>query len=660
MLNKIISNYALSELLEVEGNSLAISDKDGIILWFNKSFKEETNFPKIKGRTFFELFDIKNEDDVAALEKHKTLLITSVYHNKNLSIIPLTNKNRLDGYLLRIFSPPVKRTLSEKHENVLQRNVEINKELHDVISLFGKESSLEVLSKEILLRCIKITNSKLGFVKSYVTDEGEEFLSYDTNDEFDFNDEIKREIKTSFTFLTKWLNVNKKTLIITAAPNSIGFNLAHVLQSEYLLIAPCFYENKLIAAIVLGTKGKKYSHFEVNFIEQFSSLLAFTISGLKAIKLNAVLRDKLEQGQKLETIGKLSSGLAHDFNNLLTSIFASLNLLKKRVPQAENVIRLIDNIENCSVRARDLTKGLLSFGKPTPKQKELIKPNLLIAEIVKIVNQTFPKEIAFESHIEEKLNNILGNPTEIYQVLLNLCVNAKEAIKNTGKIILSANNILIDEKNISDFPRLDVGKYVHFSVTDTGEGISEDNLNKIFDPFFSTKKKETGSGLGLYVTQGIVKAHNGFIDVTSEMNKGTTFNIYIPVYEPIAQQTASKPSERIILVADDEIMLRDLLAELLESNGFNVIRVASGEEVLKVLTEEMIVDLLIIDYNMPGMNGLECIEQVRKLNYKMPVVLSSGSLSLEEGANLERFGITSLVTKPYDFDTMLSTIRSLV
>ena len=166
--------------------------------------------------------------------------------------------------------------------------------------------------------------------------------------------------------------------------------------------------------------------------------------------------------------------------------------------------------------------------------------------------------------------------------------------------------------------------------------------------------------MGLYVTYGIVKAHNGHIDVTSKLKEGTTFNVYIPVYEPISHETSIEPSEKIILLADDEIMLRDLLAELLESSGFNVIRVTSGTEVLKVLTEEMKVDLLTIDYNMPGMNGLDCVEQIRKLNYKMPVILSTGSLSVEASSDVKKFGVTSLVTKPYEFDTMLSTIRTLI
>lgn len=660
MLNKIISNYALSELLEVEGNSLAIADREGNILWFNKSFKEDSELAKIKGRSFFYIFNIRDEDGLNTLNKNKPLHISLPTLHKNLSIAPLVTKNKLDGYFLRIISPRDKKTLSEKHENIVQRNIEFQKELHDLLSIVVKEKSLTVLSNEILLRCEKLTDSKSGLIVFYEDDKKYEILFNDPDNQLANKPEIGRELKASFSFITKWLTVNKKYLVITSAQNSIGFNLANVLQSDYLLISPCVIHDKLLAAIILSKKDEKYSHLEMNYIEQLSSLLAFTITSIKSRELNAALESKLLQAQKLETIGKLSSGMAHDFNNLLSSIFGSLNLLKKRVPQTENITRMIDNIENCAVRARDLTKGLLSFGKPTPRQKELIKPNLLIAELSKVINQTFPKEIAFESSIEEKTNDILGNPTEIYQVLLNLCVNAKEAIQGKGTIRLSAQNIMVDDTNISNFPWLDKGKFVYFSVSDTGEGISEENIRKIFEPYFSTKKKDTGSGLGLYVTHGIIKAHNGHVDVTSKPNEGTTFNVYIPVYEPISHEKASAPSEKIILLADDEIMLRDLLAELLESSGYNVIKVSTGAEVLKVLTEEMKVDLLIIDYNMPGMTGLECVEQIRTLNYTMPVILSTGSLSVESSSDVRKSGVTSLVTKPYEFDTMLSTIRNLI
>jgi CheY-like chemotaxis protein len=350
--------------------------------------------------------------------------------------------------------------------------------------------------------------------------------------------------------------------------------------------------------------------------------------------------------------------MAHDFSNLLSSIFGSLNLLRKRVPQNEAVDRLIDNIENCSVRAKDLTKGLLSFGKPTPKRKELVKPNILTNEISKVINQTFPATIKYTCNTGKNLYDILGNSTEIYQVLLNLCVNAKEATGEKGTIELSVKNVTIDNENISTYPWLEMDNYVCFSVKDNGSGIEEGDLLKIFDPYFSTKSKETGSGLGLYVTYGIIKAHKGYIDVSSSPNQGTAFDVYIPSYEPnkIAQ---ADTTDKIILLADDEPMLSELLAELLESSGFNVIKVSTGKETIKVLTEEIKVDLAIIDYNMPEMNGLETIEKIRALDFDLPIILSSGSMQLDDDVSAAKYRIDSYLQKPYEFDTMLATIKKL-
>jgi CheY-like chemotaxis protein len=242
---------------------------------------------------------------------------------------------------------------------------------------------------------------------------------------------------------------------------------------------------------------------------------------------------------------------------------------------------------------------------------------------------------------------------------LNLCVNAKEAIEGKGSIKLKASNIKIDEQNIFKYPLLNNGNYVHFSVSDNGAGIDEKNIQRIFDPYFSTKIKETGSGLGLYVTYGIIKAHNGHIEVSSILDGGTTFDVFLPSFEPTASEKLTI-ADKIILLVDDEIMLRDLLAEMLESNGYNVIKVGSGMEAIRVLTEEIKVDLVIIDYNMPEMNGLETTSKIRELKLKMPIILSSGSMGLEEKIDMREAGITATLTKPYEFDTMFTTIQKLI
>ncbi len=656
MLKKIISEYALSELLEQNGSGLAIADKDKRILWFNQKFKKSAGEKRLKGRGIDTIFKDVEPSQFDKFKNKKSLEISLPSLNNNLRITALKSKDKLDGFVLSLEKS--KKEIPSLLDESPQKNLLFQKEFQNILALLVKEKSLNVLSRSILNSCIKISSSQFGIVVFHEENKKYEFLFIDPGKHIKNEEDIKKEISVNYSFIIKWLGINKRSLVALNRTTNIGFNLTRVFQSESLIVSPCFFNNDLLATIIVGGK-EIYNSLEINYIEQFASLLSFAVSSIRTRELNTALENRLLQSQKLETIGKLTSGMAHDFSNLLSSIFGSLNLLKKRVPESENIYRLLDNIENCSIRAKDLTKGLLSYGKPTPKRKELIKPNLLLSEISKVILQTFPKKITLQINIEDNLYDILGNGTEIYQVLLNLNVNAKEAIENKGTIYLSAKNITIDEKNMINYPLLDKGNYVNFTVRDTGSGIDDENLQKIFDPYFSTKIKETGSGLGLYVTYGIIKAHKGHIEVSSTLSEGTSFDVFIPAFEPSHVEKSSS-TEKIILLADDEMMLRDLLAELLESNGYSVIKVSSGVEALKVLTEEIKVDLVIMDYSMPEMNGLECVNQIRKFKFEMPVILSTGSLSLEKDFNPKKMGINSLLSKPYEFDTMLATIQQLI
>ena len=660
MSDELIRKYKSKELLELQTASVALADRTFKIFWFNKSFKKDIGTGKIKGTSLKSLFNINTPDEKIISSSAKSFVVPLADKNKNIIITPLfsKSKNEVDAYFIEML-PLVDSDYKQNEEKEkLRRNLVFQNELQSILVLLVKEKSVENIAEEILIRCVDVTSSDFGVIAFHQDEDVQKFLYSDRSNLISDKGEVEKSIKYNSSFINKWLDINKRPLLALNHHNNIGYGLTQVFSCESLCISPCYFDNKLHAKILVGKRSGAFSSLDISDIEQFSILLSFTISNIETRALNAALESRLLQAQKLETIGKLSSGMAHDFNNLLSSIFGSIHLLRSRVSESENVIRLIDNIENCSVRARDLTKGLLSFGRPTAKRKEIVMPNFLLSEIAKVVSQTFPSNITLEEKVDMGLHNIIGNGTEIYQILLNLCVNAKESIEGNGKIVLSGSNLLVDDSNTINYPLLDRGRFVKFSVSDTGTGIDEENLSKIFDPYFSTKQKDTGSGLGLYVSYGIIKAHKGHIDVTSRKGIGTTFDVYLPVFEP---QKTIKPreSDKIIMLADDEEMLSDLLAEMLESSGYYVIKVRSGEEVITVLTEELKVDLLIIDYNMPVMNGLECISRIRSLNFKLPVILSTGSISFED-EDLIRYKVSKKIMKPYEFDTMLSTIKQLI
>lgn len=660
MSDELIRKYKSKELLELQTASVALADKSFKIFWFNKSFKKDIGTGKIKGTSLKSLFNINTPDEKIILSSAKSFVIPLADKNKNIIITPLfsKSKNEADAYFIEML-PLVDSDFKQTEEKEkLRRNLVFQNELQSILVLLVKEKSVENIAEEILIRCVDVTSSDFGVIAFHQDEDVQKFLYSDRSNLISNKGEIEKSIKYNSSFINKWLDINKRPLLALNHHNNIGYGLAQVFDCESLCISPCYFDNKLHAKILVGKRSGAFSSLDISDIEQFSILLSFTISNIETRALNAALESRLLQAQKLETIGKLSSGMAHDFNNLLSSIFGSIHLLRSRVADSESASRLIENIENCSVRARDLTKGLLSFGKPTAKRKEIVMPNFLLSEIAKVVSQTFPSSITLEEKIDTGLHNIIGNGTEIYQILLNLCVNAKESIEGNGKILLSASNLLVDDTNSINYPLLERGRFVKFSVSDTGTGIEEENLSKIFDPYFSTKQKDTGSGLGLYVSYGIIKAHKGHIDVMSRKGIGTTFDVYLPVFEP-QKSIKQRESDKIIMLADDEEMLSDLLAEMLESSGYYVIKVRSGEEVIKVLTEELKVDLLIIDYNMPAMNGLECISKIRSLNFKLPVILSTGSISFED-EDLIRYKVSKKIMKPYEFDTMLSTIKQLI
>lgn len=481
---------------------------------------------------------------------------------------------------------------------------------------------------------------------------------------------LEKEEAVQFIYKQSRINLSEEELrnsflknqLVTGKAISSEFNeksLSKILRVEDVLFLPFKLEGERNEILVLGRNKIPFSEIEKEDASALLKLFNSATKIIQSLELNKAIEMQLIQKQKFESLGKLTSGIAHDFSNLLSSIFGSVNLLKKKIPDNNDALRLVENIENCSARAKDLASGLLAYGKPKPKQKEILSPNQLANEIAGVVKQTFPATIEFHIQLADDVFEIKGNSTQIYQVLLNLCINARDAVGKHGWISLSTKNVSVEKNNAHLFPFLPIGNFVCFSVADNGSGITSENISKIFDPYFSTKEKESSSGLGLYITYGIIKAHEGVIQVSSVVNEGSRFDIYLPAYEDSAL-AEKKISEKIILIADDEVMLQDLLAELLESHNYYVIKVSNGKELLQVLTEEIKADLAIIDYNMPEMNGAECLVQIRKLGFTIPVILSSGSLGLADKKELSDFKVDAIVSKPYDFETMLATVEKLL
>jgi len=361
------------------------------------------------------------------------------------------------------------------------------------------------------------------------------------------------------------------------------------------------------------------------------------------------MTDNFEAQKKLEA-------LAHDLNNVLSNILSSINLVKQGKDKLSSRQKfLIDNIENDSARAAEMLENVLN--KQPVKRK--INPKNLIADLKNSFESTLPPNITIVEKLSPNINSFLGVYSDIYRSLFNLLINAKEAMNQGGEITIEVKNLVIDKTVHSGYNNLPEGNYVEIKVRDTGEGISEENIPKIFSDNFSTKIKDRKSGIGLNSVKNIIAGHKGQITVSSQIGKGTEFAIALPsVKEYLPDEKYS--NDHTILITEDDEKLNNIMEELLSSSGYNVITSNSGEQSLEIFKNNDKIDLIIIDRKMPGLNGLECIKKIREANKTIPIILSSGSPSKNSDELLSQLSINSILNKPYNFETMIEEIKKLI
>ena len=330
--------------------------------------------------------------------------------------------------------------------------------------------------------------------------------------------------------------------------------------------------------------------------------------------------------------------IAHDFNNMFSSILSSLELLKQKLPEDKKYSYLIDNIENNSFRAAEIIEDLLAKDPKAAGRKRKIQISTLIHEAVNSIKQTIPKSIKLSLQIPGNLRQVNGKYSELYRVIMNLCINAAEAISGEGEILISAKNLNIVSGKKEGYDSLNEGHYITIKVKDTGAGIPSENIQKIFEQGFSTKEKGTDSGLGLNIIKEIILDHCGTISVESTPGAGTEFTIILPAI--IKKEKQAGLRNKTILIAEDEETLKILLAELLE--------------------QKKSIDLLILDYKMPDLNGIECIKKLKAKKIDVPIILSSGSTTAANPDEIKDLNVDRVLIKPYDFDKLLDIIQDLL
>jgi len=390
-----------------------------------------------------------------------------------------------------------------------------------------------------------------------------------------------------------------------------------------------------------------------------------------SINTDLTEKKKLEaqflRAQRMESIGTLAGGIAHDLNNILSPILIGLQLLQMKLPDQDSQRWLSLLIANAE-RGGEMVKQVLSFARGVSGERINLQPNHLIKEVVKMLQETLPKNIRIESSLPNDLGIITGDPTQLHQVLMNLCINARDAMPDGGTLKIAAENIIVDEHYARMNPEARPRPYLLITVTDTGTGIPPKILDRIFDPFFTTKPHGQGTGLGLSTVQGIVKGHSGFINVYSEVGQGSQFNVYLPLAESMqAERSVARQSGtlfghgELILVVDDEAAIREVTKGTLESFGYRVATASDGAEALALYAkhkEEIAV--VLTDMMMPLMDGPATIRALKKIDPMIKIIASSGLDANDKTAEATGAGIKTFLPKPYTADKLLKSIAKIL
>ncbi len=391
-----------------------------------------------------------------------------------------------------------------------------------------------------------------------------------------------------------------------------------------------------------------------------------------AINTDITEKKKVEvqflRAQRMESIGTLAGGIAHDLNNILAPIMMSIDILKLTAtdPQAESILK---TIEVSARRGADIVRQVLSFARGLEGERIEVQPKHLLKDVESIIKDTFPKDIRLDFSVPDDTWMILGDPTQVHQILLNLCVNARDAMPNGGNLTLSAENCVLDEQYVAMNLQAKAGRYVQISVADSGSGIPPHLLDKIFEPFFTTKDINKGTGLGLSTVMAIVKSHEGIINVYSELGKGTTFKIYLPAMEissearkeQAIQASLPRGNGETILVVDDEASILTITGQTLQAFGYRILTAVDGAEAVAIYAQHRHeIAVVLTDMMMPVMDGTATIRALTKIDPAIKIIAASGLNANGDVTKISGTVVRHFLTKPYTAGTLLKVMRTIL
>jgi signal transduction histidine kinase/ActR/RegA family two-component response regulator len=403
----------------------------------------------------------------------------------------------------------------------------------------------------------------------------------------------------------------------------------------------------------------------VRKIAELENEIGFLRSELKGCH---ELEEQLLQAQKMEALAALSGGVAHDFNNILHCIlgYTEWALLKKSKdgPDYELLTQIVSIVQ----KGKNLAEQLLTFGRKMDVRLDVLDFNQIIKSLGKILQRTIPKMIDIELQLDDNLKKVAADAGQCEQILMNLCINAKDAMPEGGILTLKTENVRLKGKPDTARINLAPGDYIRLTISDTGHGISEDKISHIYEPFYTTKEKGKGTGLGLSIVYAIAQNYGGAVECSSDPGSGTTFRVYLPTADAAGDSVQHESRQLVfkasrgheaVLIIDDETDIIKISQKALQESGYTVITARSGEEGITRYLQNH-VDLVLLDVSMPGIGGVECLRQIMSMSPDAKVIMISGYLSNGRVEEAMTMGAQAFLTKPFSFEELRAAVKNVL
>ena len=558
------------------------------------------------------------------------------------------------------------------NQQTLERELRENEVLNELsrLLLAVRDDPARVVNL-VLARALELTRSKAGFVGivdpeknvleiakvSVVDPQGglstDKAISIELKDGADYKGLLGYAFKIKDGF---FVNEPQKH------PASIGVPQGHIKVNNFMAAPAMIGDTPYGIIAVANSKSGAYSPRDLKSLERITDIYALALNSVREAQEKERLWKELREAQKMEAIATLAGGIAHDFNNILAPIMGFAEILLMRRGNDQEIRSGLQRILDSAVRAKEIVAQILAFSRSKEGEKKLVAVTSIVKETVTLLNSTLPKTITLETDIQQDVPPIMADPVHIHQIVMNLCTNAYHAMEEDGGTL----KVTVDEMT------RDGKRFVRITVSDTGHGIPDEYMERIFEPYFSTKDVDKGTGLGLAMVHGIVESYNGSVEVRSRVGEGTTFEIYLPAAtdhhysktaEPEGRPTPEPPPKLKgnVLVVDDEEQVRQVLEGLLDEFGLKVTTASSAKEALRIIERSQgTFDLIFTDQTMPEITGVVFIETLRQRGVSTPVILCTGYNSRVDEESARRLSISDIMLKPVDTRTLYKALKKVL